>query len=86
MHWLARMRATERMVLACITWSGCLVGTAACRSAPARIESPVPITRPATHEEELTLKLVPDGRHVAGVVRLQLAAGDDDYPRHIDRL
>jgi hypothetical protein len=84
-HRLARMRTTERMRLACIMMISCLVGGAACRSAPARTESPVPITRAATHEEELTL-IRADSEMFAAIVGLQLAAGDDDYPRHIDRL
>ena len=85
MHRLARMRTTKHMVLACITWTGCLAGSAACRSAPARVESPVPITRAATRAEELTL-IRADSEIFAAIVSLQLAAGDDDYPRHIDRL
>lgn len=70
--------------LACIS---CLLASAACRSAPTRRESPLPINRKATPEEELTL-IRADSEMFAAVVRLQLAGSDDeeDYPRHLDRL
>jgi hypothetical protein len=84
-HRLARMRATKRLTLACIAWSGCLVGSAACRSAPTRTESPLPVTREATHEEELTL-IRADSELFAAVVRAQIEGGDDTYPFHLERL
>jgi hypothetical protein len=59
----------------------CLVVGAACRSAPSpeETEIPVPITRSATREEELTL-ISADSVLFDAVVRAQLSGKDDEYP------
>jgi hypothetical protein len=78
-----RMRAAQHLTLARVAWSFCLVASAACRSVPE--ESPRPIARAASHEEELTL-IRADSEVFDAVVRAQLAGGDDEYPYHLERL
>ena len=75
------------MLLAIILTS-CLTANA-CRSVPSAAEPDPPpriyAPRPASHEEEMTL-IRADSEVFAAVVRTQLDAGDDEYPRHIDEL
>ncbi len=78
------MRTPQHLTLARLTWSFCLVASAACRSGPAP-ESPRPITRAASREEELTL-IRADSEVFDAVVRAQLEAGDNQYPYHLERL
>jgi hypothetical protein len=78
------MRTAQHLTLARLTWSFCLVASAACRSGPAP-ESPRPITRAASREEELTL-IRADSEMFDAVVRAQLDAGDNEYPYHLERL
>jgi len=77
------MRAAQHLTLARLAWSFCLVAGAACRSVPE--ESPRPIARAASHEEELTL-IRADSEVFDAVLRAQLAGGDDEYPYHLERL
>lgn len=81
------MPALKRPTFARLAWISLLVASAACRSSRPPGETPLPITRKATPEEELTL-IRADSEMFATVVRLQLAGSDDeeDYPRHLDRL
>jgi hypothetical protein len=73
------MRTAQNPTPARLTWILCLVATASCRSVPPREEPPPPITRPATHEEELTL-ISADSAMFDAIVRAQLAGKDDEYP------
>ena len=64
------------------------LASAACRSAPAAVETRPRVSlpnRPATREEEMTL-IRADSELFAAVVRAQLRAGSDGYPLHIDEL
>ena len=79
------MPAHQRLTFAALTWLSIFLAGGACRSASTREDSPLPITREATPEEELTL-IRADSGIFAEIVRQQLAGGDDDYPRHLDRL
>jgi len=83
----SEMPAANRLTFIALAWMSCLLASAACRSSRTPAETPLPITRPATHEEELTL-IRADSEMFAAVVSAQLAGGDDndDYPRHLDRL
>ena len=76
------MRSAHHLTLARLGWF-CLIATAACRSNPP--EPPPPITRAASHAEELTL-IRADSEMFDAVVRAQLGGGDNEYPYHIERL
>jgi hypothetical protein len=78
------MKSSQHLTPVRLTWTFCLVASAACRSAPPP-EPPRPISRPATRAEELTL-IRADSEVFEAVVRAQLAAGDDGYPMRLDRL
>ena len=77
------MRSPQHLTVARVAWSFCVVASAACRSAPE--ESPLPIVRAASHEEELTL-IRADSAVFDAVVRAQLAGSDNEYPYHLERL
>jgi hypothetical protein len=79
------MRAAQHLTLARLAWSFCLVASAACRSVPSREESPLPIARAASAEEELSL-IRADSEVFDAVVRAQLAGRDDEYPFHLEHL
>jgi hypothetical protein len=79
------MKIAKHLTLPRLAWSLCLIASAACRSAPTPEESPRPITRAATREEEITL-IRADSEVFDAVVRAQLAGGTDEYPYHLDRL
>ena len=76
------MSSTKHLTLARLGWF-CLVASAACRSTPP--EPPSPITRAASHAEELTL-IRADSEVFDAVVRAQLAGRDDEYPFHLEHL
>ncbi len=71
------MKAIRRLSLAILGWSCWLVASAGCRSASVPGRNGLP-------EPELTLIDV-DSAVFAAVVRSQLDAGDDGYPRHLER-
>jgi hypothetical protein len=79
------MKTAQHLALARVAWSFCVFAIAACRSARAPEEVPRPITRAATHAEELTL-IRADSEMFDGVVRAQLEAKDGEYPSHLERL
>lgn len=83
----SEMPPAKRLTYTAIAWMSCLLASAACHSTRAPAETPLPIDRPATHEEVLTL-IRADSEIFAAVVSAQLAGGDgeDDYPRHLERL
>ncbi len=79
------MKAAERLTLGGLVWCSCVVVGTACRSVPSREPPPSPITRKASHEEELNL-IRADSEMFAAVVRAQLAGGDDNYPYRLEWL
>jgi hypothetical protein len=81
------MPPAKRLTFVALAWMSCLLTSGACHSTRTPEETPLPITRPATHAEELTL-IRADSEIFAMVVKAQLAGGDDedDYPRHMERL
>ena len=83
----SEMLPAKRLTWTALAWMSCLLASAACHSTRAPAETPLPIDRPATHEEVLTL-IRADSEIFAAVVSAQLAGGDgeDDYPRHLERL
>lgn len=77
------MSSTKHLRRARVAVSLCLVASTACRSAPE--ESPRPITRHASREEEMTL-IRADSQMFDAVVRAQLAGSDNEYPYHLENL
>ena len=75
-------------MLTLLALANCLA-LAACKTASPNDELPAPTRvyspRPATHEEEMSL-IRADSEVFAAVVRTQLQADRDDYPRHIEEL
>jgi hypothetical protein len=84
------MTNPRRVRFTVLALANCLAA-GACRSLPSSgpgdppVEPRVYTPRPASHEEEITL-IRADSEVFAAVLRAQLGAGDDAYPRHIDEL
>ena len=78
------MRTVPHLARARLALSVCLVVSAACRSAPSPEEAPLPITRPASREEEVTL-LSADSVLFDAVIRAQLNGTGDEYPFRLER-
>ena len=76
---MMRNKALHRLSLAVLGWSGCLIASAACRSVSVPMREGNEPGKPA-----LTLIEI-DSAVFVGVVRGQLAGGDDDYPYHLER-